>query len=291
MLNQFRRPLQRLAETTQYALSSKCTISCADTHYLLPVGSYSFFLADNAALRTHYLIRSRHLLHLSSFFSRSDERSVECGATDPSRPSACCSGLTCQGKNCIDPDIAEDPTSESPANEGDGSCAGDGKRSQQCGATRSDFPSSCCEGLVCQDALEGVKCVVPAPGAEPVSEPAVEDISCAASGGRSQECGATRSDLPASCCIGLVCEGDGSVKCIDAPDTPEPTKAPVMAPTKAETSEPTEMAADPTASPTMLELEPTGQPTPEIVPTSSATDIATKAALITTAVVVPMFFF
>ena len=143
---------------------------------------------------------------------------------------------------------------------------------------------------MCQDALEGVKCVVPAPGAEPVSEPAVEDSSCAASGGRSQECGATRSDLPASCCIGLVCEGDGSVKCIDAPDTPEPTKAPVMAPTKAETSEPTEMAADPTASPTMLELEPTGQPTPEIVPTSSATDIATKAALITTAVVVPMFF-
>lgn len=144
---------------------------------------------------------------------------------------------------------------------------------------------------MCQDALEGVKCVVPAPGAEPVSEPAVEDSSCAASGVRSQECGATRSDLPASCCTGLVCEGDGSVKCIDAPDTPEPTKAPVMAPTKAETSEPTEMAADPTASPTMLELEPTGQPTPD-VPTSSATDIATKAALtaLTAAVVAPMFF-
>ena len=236
-------------------------------------------------------MRSRHLFASLLFFSRSDERSVECGATDPSRPSACCSGLTCQGKNCIDPDIADDPTSESPANEGDGSCAGDGKRSQQCGASRSDLPSSCCEGLVCQDALEGVKCVVPAPGAEPVSEPAVEDSSCAASGVRSQECGATRSDLPASCCTGLVCEGDGSVKCIDAPDTPEPTKAPVMAPTKAETSEPTEMAADPTASPTMLELEPTGQPTPD-VPTSSATDIATKAALtaLTAAVVAPMFF-
>ena len=144
---------------------------------------------------------------------------------------------------------------------------------------------------MCQDALEGVKCVVPAPGAEPVSEPAVEDSSCAASGVRSQECGATRSDLPASCCAGLVCEGDGSVKCTDAPDTPEPTKAPVMAPTKAETSEPTGVAADPTASPTMLELEPTEEPTPGEMPTSSATGIAAKAAFTVVAVVVPMLFF
>jgi hypothetical protein len=66
-----------------------------------------------------------------------------------------------------------------------------------------------------------------------------------------------------------------------------------MAPTKAETSEHTEEPADPTASPTMLELEPTGEPTPdvEIVPTSSATDIAAKAAITTAAVVVPMLFF
>jgi len=234
-----------------------------------------------------------------------DERSVQCGAIDPTRPSACCSGLACQGKKCIDPSIApvEEPTSEPPAIEGDGSCAGDGDRSQQCGASRADFPASCCEGLVCEDALAGVKCIMPTPGAEPVSEPVVEEITCAASGVRSQECGATRSDLAASCCEGLVCEGNGSVKCADAPvETPEPTKAPVVAPepTEAisavvETPEPTEIvAAETTASPTIgFELEPTGQPTPgdvEIVTSSSVSTIATKAAL-TAAVVVPMVFF
>lgn len=135
----------------------------------------------------------------------------------------------------------------------------------------------------------GVKCVTPSPGGEPVSEPAVGDSTCAASGVRSQQCGATRSDLPATCCEGLVCEGNGSVKCAEeAAETSEPTKAPVVAP------EPT-MGVDPTDAPDMIELEPTGEPTPdptgvEVMTTSSASAIAAKAAL-ATAVAVPMLLF
>lgn len=218
---------------------------------------------------------------IALFFLHSDERSVQCGAISDDRPSACCEGLSCQGKKCIDPDMAD-----TTPGVGD-SCASEGVRSQQCGATRGDLPATCCEGLVCEDSLEGVKCVVPAPGGEPASEPADdEDSTCAASGVRSQQCGATRSDLPATCCKGLVCEGDGSVKCIEG-ETLEPTKAPVVAPTA---------AAAPTYAPIMIELEPTGEPTPEptgvveILPPSSATSIAAKAAL-ATAVAVPMFFF
>lgn len=223
-----------------------------------------------------------------------DERSVQCGAIDPTRPSACCEGLICDGKKCVDPNIAP-PASEL-------SCATEGIRSQQCGATRSDLPATCCEGLVCEDALVGVKCVLPGsePVTEPVSEPAVGESTCAASGDRSQQCGATRSDLPATCCEGLVCEGGDSVKCAEeALETSEPTKAPVVAPEPttaavAKTPEPT-MGGDPTDAPDMIELEPTGEPTPdptgvEVMPPSSASAIAAKAAL-ATAVAVPMLFF
>ena len=237
---------------------------------------------------THFLALNSSPLFLLTY---SDERSVQCGAIDPTRPSACCEGLICDGKKCVDPNIAP-PASEL-------SCATEGIRSQQCGATRSDLPVSCCEGLVCEDALVGVKCVMPSPGGEPVSEPAVGDSTCAASGVRSQQCGATRSDLPATCCEGLVCEGNGSVKCAEeAAETSEPTKAPVEAPepTKAPVvaPEPT-MGVDPTDAPDMIELDPTGEPTPdptgvEVMTTSSASAIAAKAALVT-AVAVPMLFF
>lgn len=221
-------------------------------------------------------------LLLFSFYY-SDERSVQCGAVDSSRPSACCEGLYCDGKKCVDPDIVP-PASEV-------SCASEGVRSQQCGATRNDLPATCCGGLVCEED-GGVKCVMSdsEPVSEPASDPALGDSTCAASGGRSQQCGATRSDLPATCCEGLVCEGNGSVKCVDGPlETSEPTKAPVVAP------EPTAAAVAKTPAPTMIELEPTGEPTPEptsveIVTTSSASVIAVKGAL-AAAVAVPVLFF
>ena len=133
--------------------------------------------------------------------------------------------------------------------------------------------------LVC-DALKTCSPV----GEVPTAEPTVfvpPTLACAGVGERAQDCGATNTARPQSCCGDLVCGEGASVRCID-PNAPAPTAevptadgetAPVAAPTAA--AVPVEPTGVPTASVTVepspdLGLdEPTGVPgTPE--PTTEA---------------------
>jgi len=250
-----------------------------------------------------------------------NDRAVDCGATNPNRPQSCCDGLTCEGLFCVDPSAVDEGGTVGPGVE-EGTCAADGDRSQQCGATRSDLPADCCDGLVC-DVGDSVKCVQPTEELAPEEEvvvdeeeaPPAEDENCAGDNERSQQCGATNPVRPATCCSGFICD-ENSVKCIPAPpstmapSTAAPTMAPVPMPVSPPptslpttiisdaviTSEPTAtsidvMTVEPTSEPTTV--EPTSEPTPEveILPgTSAAYSLATKFAL-TVCVAVPVFLF
>mmetsp|Transcript_591 Transcript_591/g.1243 ORF Transcript_591/g.1243 Transcript_591/m.1243 type:complete len:497 (+) Transcript_591:278-1768(+) len=119
-------------------------------------------------------------------------------------------------------------------------CAGDGDRAQECGATNADRPQNCCEGFVCAG-RGSVRCVAEdgadvaataeekedveeepmeeedEPEPEPEPEPVEDDTGCAKVGERSQQCGATNTARPATCCSGLTCSDSASVLCIEDP--------------------------------------------------------------------------
>lgn len=110
--------------------------------------------------------------------------------------------------------------------------------------------------LVC-DAL---KFCSPA-GEVPTAEPTVfvpPTPACAGVDDRAQDCGATNTARPQSCCAGLVCGEGASVRCVEPSDAPPTAEAPTA-------------AAEPTASPiASVTVEPTmsGGTTPE--PTTEA---------------------
>ena len=143
------------------------------------------------------------------------ERSQECGAEDPTRPTECCEGLVCElgaSPRCVEPFPTASPTL---------SCGVLGERSQQCGATDPTRPTECCEGLVCAAGASPL-CVEPFPTASPTLSPP----TCGVLGERSQQCGATDPTRPSFCCEGLVCAAGVSPLCVE----PFPTASPTLSP-------------------------------------------------------------
>ena len=100
-------------------------------------------------------------------------------------------------------------------------CGVEGDRAQDCGATNSNRPVSCCPGLVCAAGISSL-CVEPFPTASPTPAPP----ECGVLGERSQQCGATDSNRPAVCCPGLVCAAGVSPLCVEPFPTASPTPAP-----------------------------------------------------------------
>eukprot|EP00562_Extubocellulus_spinifer_P000269 CAMPEP_0178480164 /NCGR_PEP_ID=MMETSP0696-20121128/5559_1 /TAXON_ID=265572 /ORGANISM="Extubocellulus spinifer, Strain CCMP396" /LENGTH=303 /DNA_ID=CAMNT_0020107605 /DNA_START=82 /DNA_END=993 /DNA_ORIENTATION=+ len=264
------------------------------------------------------------------------QRSQECGAVNPDRPATCCEGLFCQKAVCVS-SLAE--------------CAAQGEKAIECGIAQTSRPETCCEGLVC-DALKTCQPI----GEVPTAEPTVfipPTALCASAGDRAQDCGATNTARPQSCCGDLICEEGAGVRCVDpnaaAPTTEEvdpevdpddevePTAAPTDASTEdredTDTAEPTAgagldeptgvpgtaeptpstdggivapppvaaptvdaMMPEPTAEPTMPTedtTDPTAMPTDaseeEVDPTSSAGAMGSALAVSVAAVAVPLF--
>lgn len=147
------------------------------------------------------------------FCANIDERSQECGATNPSRPAVCCEGLVCASAGGGSPTcVAPFPTA-SPTNPVF-TCAALGEKSQACGAVDLSRPLGCCDGLVCSGGAS-VRCVEPVPTAAP--------LQCAPLDDRAKECGAIADSRPDTCCGDLVCAPGASQKCVEPFPTASPT--------------------------------------------------------------------
>jgi len=202
------------------------------------------------------------------------DRAQQCGAST-NRPPMCCEGFVCTPGNakvtCTSSAIAEAIEAEQVERE---TCAGDGGRAMECGASEGR-PPVCCPGHVCVEGA-GVKCVAIAPPTpppvlgptlEPTEKPTRDPSFCGAVDERAMECGSANEEHPNKCCPGLICRlNQGGINrpiCVEPPagyvfPTAFPTQFPTPSPT---TSQPT---PNPTTFPPTMEF-PLGTPEPSSV--------------------------
>jgi cell division septation protein DedD len=109
-------------------------------------------------------------------------RSQQCGGGG-ALPAACCGDLVCNENNrCDDPANAGNAKDDAPATDGGeeggdlATCASDGDRAVECGATNPSRPTKCCPGHICSNDAGFASCVRdPSSGATPGGVPVTPD--------------------------------------------------------------------------------------------------------------------